>query len=296
MNPAARRLLRACRGARLATVATAALAVVATACILAQAALLAHVLAGAFLGGRSVGDLSTSLAVLAAVVALRALVAGAMEAVGRVGALQVMGELRAQLGRHLLSGAPLASAGERSGELATMAVAGVDALEAWYARYLPQVLLSALVPPAILVFLVPQDLTAAALLGITVPVVIVFLVLVGLASRDRVQARWRALRLLGAHFADVVQGLPTLQAHRRARAQEAVLDKVGEQLRAETMGTLRVAFLSAFVLELGATIGTALVAATVGIQLVHGSVGLEAGLVVLLLAPELYAPLRAVGQ
>ncbi|HEY6891616.1 MAG TPA: thiol reductant ABC exporter subunit CydD [Solirubrobacter sp.] len=161
---------------------------------------------------------------------------------------------------------------------------------------MPQVVLSALVPPAILVFLLAHDAAAALVLAVTVPVLIVFMILIGLSAQARTRARWRALAVLGAHFADVVRGLPTLRAHVREHAQVETMDGIADRYRRETMGTLRVAFLSAFVLELAAMLGTALVAATVGLQLVDGHLTLRDGLIVLLLAPELYAPLRAVGQ
>jgi ABC-type transport system involved in cytochrome bd biosynthesis fused ATPase/permease subunit len=175
-------------------------------------------------------------------------------------------------------------------------VQGVDALEGWFARYLPQVVMSAVVPPAIVVFLLWHDPVAAAMLAVTVPVLIGFMILIGLSARHSVRARWRALALLGAHFADVVRGLPTLRAHVRAGAQTATIGAISDRYRRATMATLRIAFLSALVLELVAMIGTALVAATVGLQLIDGALSLQAGLAVLILAPELYAPLRAVGQ
>ena len=129
----------------------------------------------------------------------------------------------------------------------------------------------------------------------TLPLIPLFMVLVGLATQARTEARWQSLSLLSAHFLDVVRGLPTLRAHARDGAQAATLASVGDAYRRETMGTLRVAFLSALVLELLAMLGTALVAAIVGVQLAGGHLGLQAGLTVLLLAPELYAPLRSVG-
>lgn len=296
MRATERRLLREGRAARGAVATIGGLGVIAAGLIVAQALLLAHLLAEGFLGGREVGTLVPTIVALVVVVAARAVVTGGFELAGRLGALRVLSELRGRLGSHLLGGAPTAAAGERSGELATVAVQGVDALEAWFARYLPQVVLSATVPLTILAFVLPQNTAAGLILLITIPVLIVFLALVGLAARMKVRARWDALQVLGAHFADVVRGLPTLRAHRREAAQEATLAAIGERYRAETMSTLRVAFLSAFILELGAMLGTAMVAATVGIQLVYGHIGLELGLAIILLCPELYAPIRAMGQ
>jgi thiol reductant ABC exporter CydD subunit len=123
----------------------------------------------------------------------------------------------------------------------------------------------------------------------------VFMVLIGRSAQDRTRARWRSLTLLSGHFLDVVRGLDTLRAHDRAHAQTETIAAVSDRFREETMSTLRVAFVSALVLELVAMMGTALVAATVGVQLVSGTLELTAGLTVLLLAPELYAPLRQLG-
>jgi thiol reductant ABC exporter CydD subunit len=288
-DPVARRLLRDSRPAARALGITGALAALTAALVIAQAVLLAGLLADGFAGH---GLATGALVGLAAVFAARALVTAGFSLAGRLGALAVMGGLRQRLAARLLDGAGEA----RSGELTTASVQGVDALEAWFTGYLPQVLLSALVPPAILVFLLTRDAAAALVLAVTVPVLIAFMILIGLTARARTRARWRALAALGAHFADVVRGLPTLRAHVRERAQTRTMDAVADRYRRETLGTLRIAFLSAFVLELAAMLGTALVAATVGLQLVAGALVLRDGLIVLLLAPELYAPLRAVGQ
>jgi ATP-binding cassette subfamily C protein CydD len=287
-SPVARRLLRDSRPAAGTLAVTGVLAAVTTALVLAQAVLLAGVLARGFADG----DVSvTALVGLALVFTARAAAVAGTALAGRLGALAVMGDLRRRLAAKLLRGS-----GERSGEVTTAAVQGVDALEAWFTGYVPQVLLSALVPPAILVFLLAHDAAAAMVLAVTVPVLIVFMILIGLSARARTHARWRALAVLGAHFADVVRGLPTLRAHVREQAQIETMTGIADRYRVETMGTLRVAFLSAFVLELAAMLGTALVAATVGLQLVDGHLTLRDGLIVLLLAPELYAPLRSVGQ
>ncbi len=173
---------------------------------------------------------------------------------------------------------------------------GVDALESYFAGYLPQLVLAALVPLAVLGWTAAVDPISAGILALTVPILIVFMILIGKGASSQTRRRWQALSLLSAHFLDVVRGLPTLRAYRREHAQAQILADVGERYRTETMATLRVAFLSALVLELCAMIGTALVAATIGVQLVDGDLGLTAGLTVLLLAPELYGPLRNVGQ
>jgi thiol reductant ABC exporter CydD subunit len=154
--------------------------------------------------------------------------------------------------------------------------------------------LAMLVPVAVLALVATIDLTSAGVMLLTLPLVPVFMWLVGRHTEHRARERWQALSLLAGHFADVVRGLPTLRAFNRARAQAKEIERVSDAYRSATMGTLRLAFLSGTVLELAATVGVALVAVTVGVKLVDGGMGLEAGLTVLLLAPELYLPIRNV--
>jgi ATP-binding cassette subfamily C protein CydCD len=291
-----RRLTRSSAAARAHLVTASALGVLATALIVAQATLLAHVIARVFLDGASLGDVTPQLLWLAASAIARGLVDAGFEATGRIGAARVMAELRSRLVRHLLTARPGALQGESSGELATAAVQGVDAMEAYFARYLPQAILAALAPLFILAWTLPRDWEAAAILAVTAPMIPVFMVLIGRLAERSTRKRWRRLSRLGAQFLDVVGGLETLRAHGRAEAQTRSIAAAGESYRRETMATLRIGFLSALVLELLAMIGVALVAATVGIQLAEGDLGLTAGLTVLILAPELYMPLRRLGS
>jgi thiol reductant ABC exporter CydD subunit len=291
-----RRLTRTSRAARAQLASTAGLGLIATALIVAQATLLAHVVVRVFLGSASLGEVAPALLWLGAISVTRGLVDAGFEATGRVGAARVMAELRSRLIRHLLLDRPGALQSERSGELAAAAVQGVDALEAYFARYLPQAVLAVLAPLFILAWVFPRDWQAGLILAITAPLVPVFMVLIGRLAERSTRKRWRRLSRLSAHFLDLVRGLETLRAHGRAGAQARSLDAAGEGYRRETMATLRVGFLSALVLELLAMIGVALVAATVGVQLAAGDLGLTAGLTVLLLAPELYMPLRRLGS
>ena len=183
-----------------------------------------------------------------------------------------------------------------SGEIATAAVAGVDALEVYLARYLPQVVLSVTVPVAVLATALVVDPPSAVIMIVTLPVIPVFLALVGSTAGARARERWEALALLSDHVLDVVRGLPTLRAYNRADAQARLVAESGERYRLGTMQVLRLSFLSGAVLDLAATLGTALVAVTVGVRLIGGGLTLRAGLIVLLLTPELYAPLRTLGS
>jgi thiol reductant ABC exporter CydD subunit len=262
--------------------------------VLAQAVLLARVVSGAF-HGASPATLRTDLVLLALAFAGRGALAWSFEYAGRRAAHSVLSELRGELVERRLRGQPRSADGAEEGEIVAAAVQGVDGLEAYFARYLPQLVLACVVPVAVVAFVAAIDFRSALLMLATLPLVPVFMWLIGRYTEERTRERWLALRLLSSHFLDVVRGLPTLRAFNRARSEAAKLEDVGERYRQATMGTLRVAFLSGSVLELAATLGVALVAVTVGVRLVGGGLGLEAGLTVLVLAPELYLPLRRLG-
>jgi ATP-binding cassette subfamily C protein CydCD len=264
--------------------------------IIAQATLLAIVIAGVFVDGDSLSDVEGLLVWLAVIAVVRGLVSATFESSGRFGAARVMSELRRKLSERLLLVNPGTARDDHSGELVASAVEGVGALEAYFARYLPQVVLAATVPIAILIWVFPYDWKAGLILAITAPLIPVFMVLIGMLTEGRTRRRWSMLSRLSSHFLDLVAGLQTLRANGRADAQANSIAEVGERYRRETMGALRVGFLSSLVLELLAMTGVALVAATIGIQLASGSLQLEAGLLVLLLAPEMYMPLRELGN
>ena len=286
-----RRLLQRAREARTALALDAVLGLAAALLVLGQAVLLADVAARSF-DGASLHDVLVPLALLGAVVCARATAAWGFEVVGRRAAGRILSRLRLSLVERRLRAEPAALDGAESSELATLAVTGVDALEATFARYLPQVVLAVVVPLAVLALVASIDLTSAGIMLLTLPLVPVFMWLVGRYAEHRARERWEALTIFAHHFADVVRGLPTLRAFNRAHAQAEQIDLVTDRYRVTTMGTLRAAFLSGTVLELAATIGVALVAVTVGVRLVDGGLGFRAGLTVLVLAPELYLPLR----
>jgi len=198
--------------------------------------------------------------------------------------------------RRRVVAAILRSDGSRSsGELATLATRGASAAEPYLTRYLPALVLAGVLPCVTLVAIATQDPMSALIVVATLPLIPVFGILVGLATQDRARSQWRALASLSGHFLDVMRGLPTLVAFRRAEAQAATIRAVTDRYRRRTMETLKIAFASSAILETVATLSVALVAVTVGIRLAQGSLDLETALVVLLLAPEAYWPLRQVG-
>jgi ATP-binding cassette, subfamily C, bacterial CydD len=287
-------LLHRTRTARPLLAIQTALGIATALVVLAQAGLLALIVATAF-SGAPLRELGPEFGLLLTAFALRAVFAWGMEVSGRRAASGVLSELRLALVERRLRAQPTADDGSPAGEIAALAVDGVEALEGYFARYLPQAVLASVVPVIVIAGVAFVDLLAALIMLLTLPLVPVFMWLIGRYTEQRTRERWYALRGLSTHFLDVVRGLPTLRAFGRAADQAAIVGEVGERYRATTMETLRVSFLSGSVLELAATLGVALVAVTTGVRLVDGSLGLEAGLTVIVLASELYLPLRRLG-
>ncbi len=290
-----RRLLTAGGPATAALAAAVAVGLLGTALAIAQAGLLAHAIATALHDGAGVDSLGPALILLALVLAGRAGLGWASEVAAVRISARVKGDLRGRVMAAAVAQGPRLAAERSSARTALLATRGLDALDGFYARYVPQLVLAAIVPVAVTVCLAGVDLVAAATVALTVPLIPVFMVLIGRMSTTHRDRRWVALGRLAHRFADVVAGLPTLRAFGRADAQVATLRRVTDAYRASTIATLRIAFLSAMVLELLATISVALVAVGVGLRLQAGDLGLEVGLFALVLAPEAYLPLRRLG-
>ncbi len=292
MRPLDPRLLREVPAARRFLGVCVALAAASAVAIVAQAALLAHVVAGAFLGHRGLGSLTVPLAALAAVSVARGALTWGFETGGSLAAAGTVASLRRRLLAHLVKARPGGLGELRSGEVAAAAVDGGEALEPYFAKFLPQLVLGAVVPPALLVWIGWHDVTSAIVLAVALPTIPVFGILIGRGTERATARRWETLSHLSTHFLDVVRGLETLRAYRRGPAQVESIERHTDEFRRGTMQTLRIAFLSAFVLELAASLGTALVAVEIGIRLADGRIALEPALTILVLAPELFLPWR----
>jgi ATP-binding cassette subfamily C protein CydD len=292
MKPLDPRLTRQASAARGYLIGAVVCGLLTTGLVLAQAGLLAHVIAGAT---RGVDGLKMSLIALAAVLLGRALTTYGGEVMALRAAAATKSQLRRKLMRHIMELGPQWLGRRSQGELITLAGRGLDALDPYFARYLPQLVLSAVIPVAVLARIAGTDLTSAVTIGVTLPLIPVFMALIGWHTQARIDRQWLLLSRLAGHFLDVVEGLPTLKVFGRAKAQAETIRRVTEEHRLATMATLRITFMSALVLELIATLSTALVAVEVGLRLLAGHLGYEQALLVLLLAPEAYLPLRAVG-
>lgn len=292
MKPLDSRLLAYAKGARGFILVTTALTVLSAACIVAQALLIAAIISPVITGE---GGLDLHLAlILTAVIGLRALLAGIQERFAHTSAATVIEQLRHSILLRATDLGPrwLATRGAGVTLLVTRAL---EDLTPYITRYLPQLLATALVTPATLIVMAYLDLLSAGIMAVVVPLIPLFMALIGRLTAEVSARRLTTMQTLGARVLDLIAGLPTLRAFRRAHGPEADVKALGESHQRATMGTLQVAFLSGAVLELLATLGVALVAVTIGFRLLAGQTTLFIALACIMLAPEVLNPLRAVG-
>ncbi len=290
-----RRLLREMDGARGPLIATIGLGGLAGLLLVAQAYGLSRAISRVFLDGQDLGDVAPLLAALALIAVGRALALGSGELAAHTLADRVKGALRERLLAHLAALGPAYVRGERSGELANTAVEGIEALHAYLGEYIPQLVLAALVPLTMLAVVFPLDLLSGLVLLLTAPMIPLLMILIGKAANRQSHRQWTQLSRMSAHFLDALQGLPTLKMFGQSRAQVAVIGTISDRFRDATMSVLRIAFLSALVLEMLATISTAIIAVEIGLRLLYGRMEFANALFILILAPEYYLPLRMLG-
>jgi ATP-binding cassette subfamily C protein CydD len=290
------KLIRQARPAGFNLILTMLLGSLAGIIVVGQAFYLSRTINRVFLEGASLADVRPWLAGLFLFGLARAGLVWSSQVTAQRTAGQVKDNLRNMLTDHLLALGPAYTRPERSGELANVLVEGIEALEAYFSQYLPQLAMAALIPLAILTFVFPLDLISGLVLLLTAPLIPLFMILIGSLAKQKTARQWRALSLMSAHFLDMIQGLTTLKVLGRSREQVHVIRLISDRFRQTTMGVLRVAFLSALVLELLATLSVAVIAVEVGLRLLYGYLEFEQALFVLILAPEFYLPLRLLGS
>jgi ATP-binding cassette subfamily C protein CydCD len=263
--------------------------------LIAEAWLVAHIVNEAFLGEGDWPSLWLPLGILLAVALLRGLVHSAGESAALAQAMAMKSGLRQAAADKLAALGPQFAKGEKSGELIHAVTEGLDQLESYFARYVPQLAQTVFIPAAVFVAVVGADWFSAIILAVTLPLLILFMILVGKTAGWKAKKQYKLLGRLSGHLFDVIRGLYTLTVFNRSKDQIAVIARMSEAHRKATMGTLRLAFLSAFVMELFATLSTAIVAVFLGLRLIDGGIGFMAAFFVLLLTPEFYQPVRSLG-
>ena len=289
------RLLRQARPVRRLLILTVTLGALSGVLIVLAARVLAGVVNGVFLGGLALADVWPLLVALAVIAVARGLLLWAGDVTANRVATHVKTDLRERLTAHLLALGPAYIRGERTGELVNTAVEGIEALDAYFSQYLPQLALAVLVPVTFLLFVFPLDFLSGLVLLLTAPLIPLFMILIGNLADGVTRRQWTALSRMSAHFLDVLQGLTTLKLFNRSREQIAVIAEISARHRDATLDVLRIAFLSALVLEMVGTLSTAIIAVEVGLRLLYSRMAFEQAFFVLILAPEFYQPLRLLG-
>jgi ATP-binding cassette subfamily C protein CydD len=264
-------------------------------CIVLQAYILSKIIHAVFLLHETLEAVYPLLASFLGLALLRASFNWTSDVSAQKLASRIKGDLRRQLLTHIFSIGPSFTRKERTGELVSVLFEAIEALDAYFSQYLPKLALAALIPLSFLFFVYPLDLTTALVLTFTAPLIPFFMILIGSATTTLTQRQWRVLSRLSAKFLDILQGITTLKIFGRSREQVKLIASLSENFRQSTMSILRVAFLSALVLEMVATISTAIVAVEIGLRLLYGHMSFDHALFALLLAPEFYLPLRSLG-
>ena len=294
MKPVDPRLLRYATASRAFFAVTAAIVLAQTGVVVGFAWALSAALVGV-IQGRPVGELWGDVGVAASLVLLRGVLIAASERASAHGAAAASLQLRAALIGAVSRLGPGWLARRNSASLSLTAGHGLEALDAYFGRYLPQLVATAITMPILIGAIALADPLSGLIVVLTIPLIPLFMVLIGLATRGVQERQFRTLGRLAARFADTVEGLGTLKAFGRQHRAARSIDTITRDYTRETMTVLRVSFLSGFALEFLASISVAIVAVTIGFRLLSGDLTLLIGLFVLLLAPEAYLPLRQVG-
>lgn len=294
MRPVDPRLLRYSRSSRGFIFATVVLAVLSAAATIAQAWLLASVITRFFASQQSFSENKTAIICLASVFVLRSVLAFGVDRLSASASSRMRSELRNQVVvRTLDSGArdvqELGSAG-----LSVLITKGINDLDGYFSKFLPQLFIAAIVPAAVGITIATQDWQAGLIVLATIPLIPIFGALIGRFTASATEKKWQSLGILSTYFLDLLSGITTLKVYGRHKIQSAKLKEVGDAYRRETMAVLRVSFLSSLALELVATLSVALLAVSIGLRLVNGTIGLQTGLFILVIAPEVYWPIRQV--
>src|SRR6266508_1502577 len=290
-----RRLLSLTRDSRTALILTVLSGFLAGLLTILQAYLLSSTVNGVFLQGQTLAEVSNWLRLILLIIAGRALLTWISEVSANAVAVKIKSDLRERLFNHILNVGPAYTRGQRTGELTTCAVEGIEALDAYYSQYLPQLVITALIPISILIVVLPIDWLSGIVMLVTAPLIPFFMIMIGKGAEIVTRRQYQTLSRLSAHFLDSLQGLTTLKVFGQSKAHAKNIEKVSNQFRDTTLDVLRITFLSALALELLATLSTAVNAVEIGFRLLYARMEFQEAFFILVLAPEFYLPLRNLG-
>jgi ATP-binding cassette, subfamily C, bacterial CydCD len=290
-----RRLLSLTRDTRSALLLTILSGFLIGLLTIGQAYLLSQTVNGVFLEERTLAHVTGWLRLILIIIAARAFLTWVNEISANTVAVKIKTDLRERLFNHILQLGPAYTRGQRTGELTTAAVEGIEALDAYYSQYLPQLVITALVPISILIVVFPIDLLSGVVMLVTAPLIPFFMIMIGRGAEIVTKRQYQTLSRLSAHFLDSLQGLTTLKLFGQSKAHAKNIAKASNQFRDTTLSVLRITFLSALALELLATLSTAVIAVEIGFRLLYARMDFLEAFFILVLAPEFYLPLRMLG-
>jgi len=290
-----KRLLREARHVTIYILITVLLGVGIALLVVAQAYYLAKVINASFLEGATFKEVQDMLLLLLGLIVLRAVMQYLSDRTAKEAAIGVKEKMREKFLNKLVANGPVYVRGERAGELLNTAIEGIEALDDYFTRYIPHLLLALLVPLLVLGFVLPKDLQSAIVLILTGPLIPLFMILIGKLAEKKSLRQWQSLSRMSAHFFDMLQGLTTLKLFARSKDQTKVIARVSDAFRANTLSVLRVSFLSAFMLEFMGMLSTAIIAVFLGVRLIEGAIPYTEALFILIITPEFYLPLRTLG-
>jgi ATP-binding cassette, subfamily C, bacterial CydCD len=290
-----RRLLSLTRDSRTALLLTVLSGFLAGLLIIGQAYFLSRTVNGVYLQRQTLAQVTPWLQLILLLMAGRAFLTWVNEVSANIVAVRIKTDLRERLFEHILNLGPAYTRGERTGELTTAAVEGIEALDAYYSQYLPQLVVTALIPISILIVVFPIDPLSGIVMLVTAPLIPFFMIMIGKGAEIVTHRQYKTLSRLSAHFLDSLQGLTTLKIFGQSKAHAKNIEKVSNQFRDTTLSVLRITFLSALALELLATLSTAVIAVEIGFRLLYARMDFLQAFFILVLAPEFYLPLRMLG-
>ena len=294
MKPFDPRLLRYSRSSRGFIFTLVLIAVIGAVATIGQALLLVDLICKFFQQKRTFSSLAHEVIALTGVFIARALLAYLNDRLSARASSRMRNELRTEVMKKSLSNGGSDTQNLGTAGLAVLVTKGINNLDGYFAKFLPQLFIAVVVPVAVGVSIALRDWKSGAIILFTLPLIPIFGILIGRFTASATEKKWKTLGLLGGYFLDLLSGLTTLKVYGREKLQAQRLREVGEKYRKETMQVLRISFLTSLALELVATLSVALLAVTIGLRLVNGSMPLNVGLFVLVLAPEVYWPIRQV--
>ena len=292
MKPIDPRLFRFSKSSRGFTFVSVLIATIGAALTITQSAILAYLITQVFQQNKLITSLNSLILLLALVFLGKALLSYMSERVAAVASASIRRDLRMQLVDRIF----ITDAASKKGpaELSLLATRGVDNLDPYFAKFIPQLFIASVVPLIVGIAIASKDFISGIVIICTIPLIPLFGILIGRFTASATQKKWQTLAILSGYYLDLISGIATLKLFGRSKDQAKRLQQVGDNYRSETMKVLRISFLSSLALEIIATLSVALIAVTIGLRLVNGSITLQTGLFVLILAPEVYWPIRQV--